>query len=186
MGLDLLEDSSMFLSYKTVVDQRLASNGLCVRISAQLFGSQVGDLDVAIVCESHDQTFTLLKLSTRHEHRWYLGLGRPNEPNILVNHQEVVEAAEHGHETRCLQFDFVLNLCLQLLPRALIVLIEVGPILWQVIGKQAGWSVVESTLVPDLSLVCQHENGLLTGDYDFHGVGHVSILMRHHLHWLFA
>ena len=129
VGLDLLEDTGVLLGDVTVVYQRLAGYGLSVRIRAQLFGSQVRNLDVTIICKCHDQTFTLLKLSTRHKHRRHLSLGRPNKPDILVNHEEVVKTSEHGHEAGSLQLDLVLNLCLQLLPRPLIVLIEIGPIL---------------------------------------------------------
>ena len=83
----------------------------------------------SIVSESDDETILRLKSGPSDIDWGELGTSGPHQPNVFVDQQKVVERPEHGHETRRLQSDFVLNLRCHVVLRPFVILEDVSKLI---------------------------------------------------------
>lgn len=119
-------------------------------------------MQVATVGHSHNQPVLFFKGDLLQENGRSLGLGGPHKPNILVNHNEIVIGAHHGHEAGRFERSILTSVCHYLASVAHLIFVDVGARLLQMVSLDAAGRVLESALVSDVSVLTQHEVSLVT------------------------
>jgi len=98
-----------------------------VSVSAHLLRAEIRDLQKAIICQSDDQAFSLLKICSTNVDWSKLGPCCPNQSDVFVDQEKVVEGAKNRHKAGSFKHNFVLYLMFNVFFSSLFVLENIGP-----------------------------------------------------------